>query len=47
MKLANYGIVDHRSFGCKMYITEKGEGNFGYDNLATRYEKQRKWVGLP
>jgi hypothetical protein len=25
IKLAKYGIVDHRSFGCKMYITEHGE----------------------
>jgi hypothetical protein len=25
IKLAKYGIVDHKSFGCKMYITEHGE----------------------
>jgi hypothetical protein len=47
IKLANYGIVDHRSLGCKMYITKKGEGNSGYDNPTTRYEKQWWWVGIP
>jgi hypothetical protein len=25
IKLAKYGIVDHRSLGCKMYITEHRE----------------------
>ena len=25
INLAKYGIVDHRSLGCKMYIMEHGE----------------------
>jgi hypothetical protein len=35
IKLAKYGIVDHRSFGCKMYITKHEEGKFGYANPGT------------